>query len=70
MRLISGRLEAVDAGTMKLVGTSVKIILEKSIELLIDEIKYIKMANAINSYGERKAALRIADELLKTFSCR
>jgi UDP-N-acetylglucosamine 2-epimerase len=50
MRLIPGRLEAVDAGTMKLAGTRIKIILEKSTELLIDKIKYIKMANAINTY--------------------
>jgi UDP-N-acetylglucosamine 2-epimerase (non-hydrolysing) len=63
MRLIPGRLEAVDYGTMKLAGTRIKIILEKSTELLIDKIKYIKMANAINTYGDGLASSRLCKEL-------
>jgi UDP-N-acetylglucosamine 2-epimerase (non-hydrolysing) len=66
MKLIPVRLEAAEAGTMKLVGTSIKIILEKSTELLIDEIKYIKMANAINTYCDGLASSRLCKELKRT----
>jgi UDP-N-acetylglucosamine 2-epimerase len=33
-------------------------------------MKYDNMANAINAYEDKKAVLRIADELLKTFNRR
>lgn len=70
MRENTERPEAIDAGTVKLVGTSVDKIIEETSNLLLDEMQYNMMANAINPYGDGKAALRIADELLKTFNCR
>jgi UDP-N-acetylglucosamine 2-epimerase (non-hydrolysing) len=70
MRENTERPEAIDAGTVKLVGTSVHKIIEETTDLLLDETKFNKMANAINPYGDGKAASRIVDELLKTFNFR
>lgn len=70
MRENTERPEAIDAGTVKLVGTSVNKIIEETTDLLLDETKFNKMANAINPYGDGKAASRIVDELLKTFNFR
>jgi UDP-N-acetylglucosamine 2-epimerase (non-hydrolysing) len=66
MRENTERPEAVDAGTVKLVGTSINIIIEETTELLTDEIKYNKMANAINPYGDGLASSRICKELKRT----
>ena len=65
MRENTERPEAIDAGTVKLVGTSVNKIIEETTELLTNESSYSKMANAINPYGDGKAAARICVELLK-----
>ena len=53
------RLEAIEAGTVKLVGTNVKKIIEETSKLLKDESEYNKMAKAVNPYGDGKAAERI-----------
>lgn len=70
MRENTERPEAIDAGTVKLVGTSVNKIIEETTDLLLDETKFNTMANAINPYGDGKAASRIADELLTNFNLR
>lgn len=59
MRETTERPEAVDAGTVKLVGTDYnKIILEIS-KLIDDKEYYSKMNKAINPYGDGKACERI-----------
>jgi len=59
MRKTTERPEAVEMGTVKLVGTDVEKIVENVSTLLTDEAAYAIMANAINPYGDGKAAGRI-----------
>ncbi len=54
------RPEAVQVGTVKLVGTDYQTILDNARELLIDAKAYEKMSHAVNPYGDGKASLRIA----------
>lgn len=58
MRLNTERPEAVTAGTVRLIGTDENLIFESVTELLHDEAAYNKMANAVNPYGDGKAAKR------------
>lgn len=57
------RPEAVEAGTVKLVGTDAKKICRETNELLDDEVAYQRMAFAYNPYGDGCAAKRIVDIL-------
>jgi len=63
MRNTTERPEALEAGTVKLVGTDYnKIISELS--LLLDEPEHYKeMSHAINPYGDGKASMRIVKQL-------
>jgi len=61
------RPEAVEAGTVKLVGTDSEIIFKEAARLLSDKDEYERMANAINPYGDGRASIRIADFLLYYF---
>ena len=63
MRDTTERPEALDAGTVKLVGTDyVKIVNEVS-ALLDDEEAYEKMSKAVNPYGDGLACGRIVNTL-------
>lgn len=65
MRNTTERPEALDAGTVKLVGTDYdKIVGEVSI-LFDDPDEYRRMSHAVNPYGDGKACPRIAERLLK-----
>lgn len=59
------RPEAVEAGTVKLVGPHRKGIVEEASRLLEDYKAYQKMARAVNPYGDGKAAGRIVRALEK-----
>jgi len=61
MRDNTERPEAVDAGTVKLVGTQVQNIVEAVSALCDDEVTYQSMAKATNPYGDGKACERIVD---------
>ncbi len=63
MRDTTERPEAVEAGTVKLVGTDVTAIMRGLSTLLTDERTYQSMAYAHNPYGDGKACLRIIDTL-------
>lgn len=65
MRDTTERPEGVDAGTLKLVGTSEEVIYEWFTKLLDDPNEYNKMAHAENPYGDGHACERIVKELLK-----
>ncbi|WP_416175779.1 non-hydrolyzing UDP-N-acetylglucosamine 2-epimerase [Clostridium sp.] len=67
LRNVTERPEAVDAGTVKLVGTSKEIIVQSANELLRYKDKYEKMSRAINPYGDGKASIRIVDSILEYF---
>lgn len=68
MRDTTERPEAVEAGTVKLVGTSRERIVSEARRLLMDEQAYASMARAHNPYGDGKAVDRIVQHILKTQS--
>lgn len=59
MRDTTERPEAVEAGTVILVGTNRSTIVEESTRLFTDQAHYRRMAEAINPYGDGQAAKRI-----------
>ncbi len=61
MRDTTERPEAVGAGTVKLVGTDKKAIIDGVSLLLEDEAVYDRMSKAINPYGDGKACERIVE---------
>ncbi len=60
MREVTERPEAVLAGTVRLVGTDVRRIVDSVNALLDDPAEYQSLARAHNPYGDGKAAARIA----------
>jgi UDP-N-acetylglucosamine 2-epimerase (non-hydrolysing) len=65
MRDTTERPEAVDAGTVKLVGTNKQVIVDEVEKLLNDPEYYHQMARANNPYGDGKAAERIVKFLFQ-----
>ena len=65
MRDTTERPEAVEAGTVKLVGTSTDKIITALEVLLKDEATYKEMSYAHNPYGDGKACQRILNTLAK-----
>ena len=63
MRDTTERPEGVEAGTLKLVGTSEEVIYQEFTRLLDDRSAYEAMSKACNPYGDGKACKRIADIL-------
>ena len=63
MRQVTERPEAVQAGTVELVGADRLRIVEGVSRLLQDDAHYRKMARAHNPYGDGKACERIAEVL-------
>lgn len=61
------RPEAVEAGTVKVVGTKKEAIIKETKLLLNNNEKYQEMANAANPYGDGFAAKRIVDILEKNY---
>lgn len=61
------RPEAVKAGTVKIIGTDSKAIIEEGELLLNNTNEYENMAKAVNPYGDGLASKRIADFLLYYF---
>jgi len=59
MRNTTERREAVDAGTVKLVGANRDQIVQEVYSLLTDEVKYKQMTYAHNPYGDGHASERI-----------
>jgi UDP-N-acetylglucosamine 2-epimerase (non-hydrolysing) len=59
MRETTERPEAVEAGTVKMVGTDFERIVEEVSRLLVDQAAYELMSRAHNPYGDGKAASRI-----------
>ena len=62
MRNTTERPEAVEAGTVKLVGTDYEAIVENVTLLLRNQLVYTQMAHAHNPYGDGKACERIVLE--------
>lgn len=67
LRNTTERLEAVEAGTVKLVGTTRQTIIRETNLLLNDKKEYERMAKAVNPYGDGRAAERILNGILNYF---
>ena len=64
LRDTTERPEAVEAGTVKKVGTDQMRIVESTLKLLKDEESYKEMSASSNPYGDGRASERIVKELL------
>ena len=65
LRDTTERPEAVEAGTVKLVGTAYEDVLQETNRLLDDDEHYRSMAEAANPYGDGKACERIIKAILR-----
>lgn len=65
MRNTTERPEALDAGTVKLVGTDYRKIVDEVSALLDDENHYKEMSMAVNPYGDGLACSRIVNFLVE-----
>lgn len=63
MRNTTERPEALEAGTVKLVGTDHDLIVSEVSRLLEDKAYYDEMSHAVNPYGDGKACGRIVGAL-------
>lgn len=61
------RPEGVEAGSVKLVGTQTRRIVEEAVRLLEDRQEYERMARVHNPYGDGHASRRIADAIHSFF---
>jgi len=61
------RPEGVEAGSVKLVGTQTRRIVEEAVRLLEDRQEYERMARVHNPYGDGQASRRIADAIHSFF---
>ncbi|GAB6169219.1 UDP-N-acetylglucosamine 2-epimerase (non-hydrolyzing) [Clostridium carnis] len=70
LRDVTERPEAVEYGTVKLVGTDIEKIVEEANTLLNNNEAYTIMSKAVNPYGDGLASKRIADAIEKYFGIR
>ena len=67
LRNTTERPEAVEAGTVRLIGTDRDRVYEETKRLLTDKAAYDAMSNAVNPYGDGQASRRIVQAILYTF---
>ena len=67
LRDVTERPEAVEAGTVRLVGTDQDRIYDGVSRLLRDNDDYLSMAQSVNPYGDGSASHRIRDAILYSF---
>lgn len=70
LRDVTERPEAVEAGTVRLVGTDIEKIVKEANELINNKEAYATMSKAINPYGDGIASQRIVDAILKYFDLK
>ncbi|MDW4582593.1 MULTISPECIES: non-hydrolyzing UDP-N-acetylglucosamine 2-epimerase [Staphylococcus] len=63
LRDTTERPEGVNAGTLKVIGTSKETVYEETKELLINNHNYATMSKARNPYGDGKASKRICENI-------
>lgn len=68
MRNETERPEAVDAGTVKIAGVNEDVIYGMAKELICDKDAYLKMAKAVNPYGDGFASERIVKAIIEKFN--
>lgn len=64
LRDTTERPEAIDAGTVKLIGTAKDAVYRETRLLLTDKAEYERMSNACNPYGDGQASRRIVEAVL------
>jgi UDP-N-acetylglucosamine 2-epimerase (non-hydrolysing) len=67
LRDVTERPEAVEAGTVRIIGTQKDRVFEEACLLLDNKDEYNSMSNAVNPYGDGHASGRIAESLLYYF---
>jgi UDP-N-acetylglucosamine 2-epimerase (non-hydrolysing) len=65
MRDTTERPEALEAGTVRLVGTNYSLIVSETSRLLSDDSYYYSMSTRTNPYGDGKACERIVEKMLE-----
>jgi UDP-N-acetylglucosamine 2-epimerase (non-hydrolysing) len=70
LRDVTERPEAVETGTVRLVGTDINKIIDTANMLIRDEKAYESMSKAINPYGDGEASVRICDAILKYYNIK
>ena len=68
LRNTTERPEAVEAGTVGLIGTDKDVVYAETKRLLTDQAAYEAMSNAVNPYGDGKASQRIVQAILHAFA--
>jgi len=67
LRDVTERPEAVEAGTVKIIGTDFDRVYSEAKLLLTDKNEYDRMANAVNPYGDGNASKRIVSAIKYVF---
>lgn len=67
LRDTTERPEAVEAGTVKLVGASRRRLCAETLKLIHDRDYYMSMAGAINPFGDGKASQRILESIKRHY---
>lgn len=70
LRDTTERPEAVDAGTVKLVGTDRDCVYREAKRLIGDPAEYARMSSACNPYGDGHASRRIVEAILWKYGLR
>ena len=65
LRKETERPEAAEAGTVKIVGTDTRNIINEVQKLVSDPKEYDRMARAINPYGDGRASEQIVENILR-----
>ena len=65
LRTETERPEAVEAGTVKVVGVDEDTIYNEAVRLLTDQESYDRMAKAVNPYGDGHASERIVARIIE-----
>ncbi len=66
MRKTTERIEGIEAGNARLIGTDSENIFSETMKLLHDKGEYERMSKAVNPYGDGKASEKIYDVLVNT----
>ena len=65
LRTETERPEAVEAGTVKVIGVDEETIVNEAVTLIENQKEYHKMAHAANPYGDGHASERIVSHILE-----
>ena len=67
LKTLSQDKHRIEAGTLKLVGTSEEMVYNETKKLLTDNKEYKKMSKASNPYGDGTTSKQIVDHIINKF---